>query len=671
MNVGTKVLEFIFQGFLFLAGPLGQKVFEVIQKAGKTIKKIYKDPIQFIKNLLAAAKKGVEQFVANILTHLQRIILNWLFGEMADEIQIPERFDLMGILDLAMQVLGLTYQNFRGRLADRIGEENVARLEGAFEFIKILVTQGIAAAWEKILEYGTNIINGIIDGVKNMVITKIVEIGAQKLAMMLAGPYGAIVEAVITTYRFIATLIERINQIADFVKSIVDSVAEIADGKIQAAADYVERMIVKGFTMFISFLAGVVGLGSIPRQVKGVIEAIRRPINQAMDAVIGWVVRAGQALMGQGGQQEGQNDDTDYSQATPEQKKAAAKNELEAFISRGGVTGAQILAKFPEIKAKYHLSDIRLDFGPEQGLLINYFASPAGDPTAIGDGGDGSSAPPAAPPPPSVTVTGDNHDSPKTPYQAIVDAYGAGNVNRSKFRSTRATYDRARHIKMELVGGGVRGNRGPNQGIANSMGYDEHMVRHGRNPMDFQGGHLIGHHVSGAHSDEARNLAPQASAFNYTTYNHLFEKVMRSTGQDPTRASHVEVSVNLSYASTNVSLSHADLVTNGILHSSTPANPASVNLPKRIPQLWNARLTSKDGKPLPDREIAETRRTAAAGNVVDNVAEFNNLQIDVTNRSERYKHFKVLINQGGNVNADGSISAGGGSVLEVTGQQQD
>gem|GEM_PF-4365414 len=326
-NVGIKVLEFIFQGFLFLAGPLGQKVFEVVKKTGETITQIYNDPIGFIKNVIEAIKMGIGQFVKNILKHLQTILINWLFGSMQGEIQMPAKFDLMGILSLGLQILGLTYANFRERLAKKIGEEKVARLEEAFDFIKLIVTDGLAAAWQKILEFGTDIINGIINGIRDMVIGKIIEIGMQKLAMLLAGPYGAIVEAILTTYRVIATLIERIEQIADFVGGVVDSVKDIADGKLGNAANAIEQTLVKGFTMMVSFLAGAFGLGNIPKKIKQVIDAVRRPVNTAIDKVIDWVINAGKSVLQtfQGGRRD--------PQADPNMSAEDREQQIQAGVS--------------------------------------------------------------------------------------------------------------------------------------------------------------------------------------------------------------------------------------------------------------------------------------------------------------------------------------------------
>ena len=50
-------------------------------------------------------------------------------------------------------------------------------------------------------------------------------------------------EAIIETYRTIEFFIKRINQILALVEAIVDSIANIAAGKISAAANYVEKTL--------------------------------------------------------------------------------------------------------------------------------------------------------------------------------------------------------------------------------------------------------------------------------------------------------------------------------------------------------------------------------------------------------------------------------------------
>src|SRR3712207_7113706 len=46
-----------------------------------------------------------------------------------------------------------------GMLARLIGAENVARAERTFDFLQVLVTQGLGAAWRKVLEFAEGLVD--------------------------------------------------------------------------------------------------------------------------------------------------------------------------------------------------------------------------------------------------------------------------------------------------------------------------------------------------------------------------------------------------------------------------------------------------------------------------------------------------------------------------------
>jgi hypothetical protein len=69
-EIGTKVLDFIFEGALTVFGEAGRKVYAFFKRIGGVIGKIAGDPIGFAKNLFAAVIQGFKNFGTNILTHL-------------------------------------------------------------------------------------------------------------------------------------------------------------------------------------------------------------------------------------------------------------------------------------------------------------------------------------------------------------------------------------------------------------------------------------------------------------------------------------------------------------------------------------------------------------------------------------------------------------------------
>lgn len=296
--VGKKVGEVILAGFLMLAGPLGEKVLALIGKAKNAFSLILKDPIGFVKNLMAALGQGFMQFKDRILVHLQAGLLGWLFGTLQGAgLRMPEKFDLKGLVSIVLQVLGLTYERLRAKLVKLIGEKRVQFLEKALTFVKVLVTEGLAGLWRMVVASLTNLKEMVIEGIRDWVVTQIVQSAVIKLLSML-NPAGAILQAIIAAYNVIAFFIERIEQIIDLANSIFDSLATIASGKLKAAADYVEKTMAKTLPVIISFLARLIGLGGIADKIRNIIKKIQAKIDKVLDRVIGFIKKKAKKLFG-------------------------------------------------------------------------------------------------------------------------------------------------------------------------------------------------------------------------------------------------------------------------------------------------------------------------------------------------------------------------------------
>jgi hypothetical protein len=298
LAVGKKVLEFIFEGAMMLAGPIGQQIAGIFRKIGETFNKIVADPVAFVGYLVSAVKKGIQQFAKNILDHLKTGLIEWLVGTLDGAgLVLPKVWDLKGILDLVLQILGITYAKIRVKLVKVLGEKTVSMLETAFAFLKTLVTEGPAAAWKQIVEAIGSLWDMVIGGIKDWAITKIVTAAITKLVTMF-NPAGAIIQAIIATYNTVAFFIERIKQILAFVEAVVDSIANIASGKIAQAANYVERAMGRTIPVILGFLARLIGLGNVSEAVKKVITAIQAKVDKGIDAVIKWVVDKAKSLFG-------------------------------------------------------------------------------------------------------------------------------------------------------------------------------------------------------------------------------------------------------------------------------------------------------------------------------------------------------------------------------------
>ena len=95
LAVGKKVLEFIFEGAMLIAGPIGQQIAGIFRKIGATFNVIVADPIAFVGHLVDALKRGFDQFGKNIWEHLKTGVIEWLVGALEGAgLVLPKVWDL-------------------------------------------------------------------------------------------------------------------------------------------------------------------------------------------------------------------------------------------------------------------------------------------------------------------------------------------------------------------------------------------------------------------------------------------------------------------------------------------------------------------------------------------------------------------------------------------------
>jgi hypothetical protein len=258
-----------------------------LARAASAIELIIADPIKFLGNLVAGVKQGLSNFLGKIGHYLMQGLLAWLFGALAEAgISLPESFDLKGILSLVLQVLGLTYANIRARAVKIVGERVVGALEKTAGIIYDVITKGPGVLWDWIKDKLGDLKSMILEPIKSFVQEKIIMAGITWLLGLL-NPAGAFIKAVKAIYDIIMFFVERCSQIMALVNAVIDSVTAIAVGNISVAANLVEKALASAVPVVIGFLAALLGLGGISEKIKSVIEAIRAPINKAIDWVVG------------------------------------------------------------------------------------------------------------------------------------------------------------------------------------------------------------------------------------------------------------------------------------------------------------------------------------------------------------------------------------------------
>ena len=217
---------------------------------------------------------------------------------------------------MAMEVLGITVDNIFARLAERIGQERVDRirsvmdrLTGIWEFVRDVMDRGAVAIRERIQQQLSNLWDIVVEGIRNWVVTRIVQRVTARLLSML-DPTGimTVINGFITFFRAVQSFIEQLTRILQVINTFVQGVGEIARGNIQQAADFLENALSRALPVAIAFLANQVGLRGLGRRIGEMIGRAREAINRGIDWLINRAISMGSAilnrLLGRGSQVE-------------------------------------------------------------------------------------------------------------------------------------------------------------------------------------------------------------------------------------------------------------------------------------------------------------------------------------------------------------------------------
>ncbi len=258
----------------------------VLARAAGVVSQIIKDPIGFLGNLIAGIKGGILKFKDNILGHLRKGLMGWLFGSLAEAgIELPDSFDLKGIIKLLASIFGLTWANIRSRIVKQIGEKAMGAVEKGVEIFSIFASQGIGGLWQLLVEKLGDIKEMILEQVKDFVITKIITAGITWLIGLL-NPAAAFIKACKLIYDVVMFFVTNGSRIMAFVNTILDSVSEIVRGNVGAVVNKINDVLGQMIPLIIGFLASAIGLGGIGQKIREIITKLQKPVNAALDFVI-------------------------------------------------------------------------------------------------------------------------------------------------------------------------------------------------------------------------------------------------------------------------------------------------------------------------------------------------------------------------------------------------
>lgn len=279
----------------------------IVANAKAAIADIKKDPLGFLRNLLAALLAGVGGFLDRFDAYLADGLVAWLTrGLSAVGVAPPKEWSLTALFDLVLQVLRLSEEFLWRKLSERLGQERVAALrEGAaalgeaWAFLDKVRAEGIGALADFLSDKVSVLWDSVVESAKTWVMETVVARVATKLASML-DPTGvtAVVNSCLAFFKAVQSAVEYLKEILQIVHGYVLTIADIAKGNLVSGARKVESGLAAALPVAIGFLANQVGLSNVPEKLAELVEGVRSGVEKAVDWLLDQAVALGGKALG-------------------------------------------------------------------------------------------------------------------------------------------------------------------------------------------------------------------------------------------------------------------------------------------------------------------------------------------------------------------------------------
>ncbi|MDB5269649.1 MAG: hypothetical protein JWP58_2689 [Hymenobacter sp.] len=348
--VVPPLLELVFAR---VAGPRAPQVLALLRRTGQTLRVIMQHPVRFLGYLVEAAKRGFLGFVHKADTYLKDGMAQWILGPLAQlNLTLPKHFDAAGILSLSLQVLGLTYPNLRQKMVHKVGETAVAALEKGAGLVQTLATQGPRAAGQELLALAGDLVaqvrQQVEDGVRSWLARTLLGRLVTELLKLLT-PAGAVLTALEKTYTTVLFFLDKARQFQQLLATLVNALAPIAAGKIDAAATKVEQVLAGFVPLALGFVADFIGLGGLPAAVRAQLTQVRTLVNALIDRLLDKVLQLVGKLAKAGPQVATDAVGTVKGWLGLRQKFALSNGEKHTLFFRGAPGQAQLMMASEEM----------------------------------------------------------------------------------------------------------------------------------------------------------------------------------------------------------------------------------------------------------------------------------------------------------------------------------
>jgi hypothetical protein len=295
------------QGLLAKFKAFIKKIIDVLKKlkdlammllrvGGQILRGLLKDPVGFLGNLFSAIRQGFTGFGERIGTHLKDALISFVTGSVR-EIGISAAADAnpRGVFGLVLQLLGITVDRLKEKVARRVGARNVERVQEAWSKVSGLFANGATALWERAKEHLGDMQERVESELKDWIGTRIVQAGLTWI-ISLFSPASALFRAIKMIYDVVSFFLSNIDRIVDLVNGVLASVSAVVEGRLDAAAKRVEMSLAKGLALLLGFLASLLGLSGIGARVRSIVTRVRPQVDRAIDAVLAAIVRGLKAV---------------------------------------------------------------------------------------------------------------------------------------------------------------------------------------------------------------------------------------------------------------------------------------------------------------------------------------------------------------------------------------
>lgn len=347
-----------------LGGP-GKMVLGLLKNAGGAFMNIVKNPAGFLKNLIGGVKNGFSKFSTNILKHLKAGFMGWLFGTVAKAgLQIPKDFSPTGIFTLVTQIIGLTVDKVKERLAKFIGQKNAARLQKAMDMLQTFIGDGVGGLWKLVKNKLSDLKNIVVEEIQKFVVVKVVQNAVMKIASMF-NPASGIAAVIMSVYNIVQWLINNGSRLAGLFKAVSSTVSSIASGATGVVANKIESILAKAIPVAIGFFASLLGIGGLANKIANIVKKVQKRVQDAIDAVIQKIASKVKKLFSRlrGDRQGNPNEQTGDSEQLAKARAVVKSKQQEYLASDGRVTkdeaqkiGSEVKQSVQHLKA-VHVKD--------------------------------------------------------------------------------------------------------------------------------------------------------------------------------------------------------------------------------------------------------------------------------------------------------------------------